>query len=126
MKEQFARAVEDAGGRVHRGEGAVERLLGQGVSVTGCLCAIADTGTVVLSSRLNGGRRAGLVDPVHVVLVRDDELVPDLAAALELVAAETAAASAVTLVTGPSRTADIEGVLVRGAHGPRELHVVLI
>jgi L-lactate dehydrogenase complex protein LldG len=126
VRDAFARSVEEAGGRVHRGEGAVEHLLGQGVSVTGCLCAIADTGTIVLSSRLTGGRRAGLVDAVHVVLVRDDQLVPDLAAALERVTLETTAASAVTFVTGPSRTADIEGVLVRGAHGPRELHVVLV
>jgi L-lactate dehydrogenase complex protein LldG len=111
---------------VHHGPGAVEHLTGQGVSVTGCLCAIADTGTVVVSAADAGGRRAGLVDPVHVVLVRDDELVADLAAALERIRPELQRSSAVALITGPSRTADIEGVLIRGAHGPRELHVVLV
>jgi L-lactate dehydrogenase complex protein LldG len=124
--ERFREALEAVGGHVHQGRAALDDLRGAGVSVTPCLLAIADTGTVVISSRLNGGRRAGLVDPVHVVEAHLDQLVPDLATALEWLAAELGEASNVVLVTGPSRTADIEQTLIRGVHGPGELHVVFV
>jgi L-lactate dehydrogenase complex protein LldG len=94
--------------------------------VTPCLALIADTGTAVVSARLSGGRRAGLVDPVHVIEAREEQLVPDLATALERIGPELARASAVTLVTGPSRTADIEQTLIRGVHGPKDVHVVFV
>ncbi len=126
MIERFREALEAVGGHVHEGRAALDELRGEGVSVTPCLCAIADTGTVVISSRLNAGRRAGLVDPVHVVEVRRDQLVPDLAAGLERLSGELSEASNVVLVTGPSRTADIEQTLIRGVHGPGELHVVFV
>jgi L-lactate dehydrogenase complex protein LldG len=79
-----------------------------------------------VSARLSGGRRPGLVDPVHVIEAREDQLVPDLAAALERIGPELPRASAVTLVTGPSRTADIEQTLIRGVHGPKDVHVVFV
>ena len=126
MIERFTEELEALGGHVHHGRDALERLRGEGVSVTPCLALIADTGTAVVSSRLSGGRRPGLVDPVHVIEAREDQLVPDLAAALERIGPELAQASAVTLVTGPSRTADIEQTLIRGVHGPRDVHVVFI
>ena len=95
--------------------------------MTPCLALIADTGTVVVSSRLSGGRRNGLVDPVHVVEARADQLVPDLAAALERDRPRAGtSASAVTFITGPSRTADIEQTLIRGVHGPKDVHVVFV
>jgi L-lactate dehydrogenase complex protein LldG len=124
--ERFTEELEALGGHVHRGRDALERLRGEGVSVTPCLALIADTGTAVVSSRLSGGRRPGLVDPVHVIEAREDQLVPDLAAALERIGPELARASAVTLVTGPSRTADIEQTLIQGVHGPKDVHVVFI
>ena len=94
--------------------------------MTPCLALIADTGTAVVSARLSGGRRPGLVDPVHVIEAHEDQLVPDLAAALERIGPELAQASVVTLVTGPSRTADIEQTLIRGVHGPKDVHVVFL
>jgi L-lactate dehydrogenase complex protein LldG len=63
---------------------------------------------------------------VHVIEAREDQLVPDLAAALGRIGPELAQASAVTLVTGPSRTADIEQTLIRGVHGPKDVHVVFV
>lgn len=126
MIERFTAELEAVGGRVHHGREALDGLRGDGVSVTPCLALIADTGTVVVSSRLLGGRRAGLVDPVHVVEARADQLVPDLAAALVAIAPELLASSSVTLITGPSRTADIEQTLIRGVHGPRDVHVVFV
>ena len=124
--EQFQAELEAVGGHVHHGRAALDALRGEGVAVTPCLALIAATGTVVVSSRLSGGRRNGLVDPVHVVEARADQLVPDLAAALERVGPELASASAVTFVTGPSRTADIEQTLIRGVHGPKDVHVVFV
>jgi L-lactate dehydrogenase complex protein LldG len=122
--DRFRKELEAVGGQFFRGRDVVADLEGSDVSVTPTLAAIADTGTVVLSSRLNGGRRAGLWDPVHVALVAPDDLLADLPSALARIRPELDRASVVTLVTGPSRTADIEGTLIRGAHGPRELHVV--
>jgi L-lactate dehydrogenase complex protein LldG len=124
--ERFTRELEAVGGHVHHGREALAGLAGEGVSVTPCLALIADTGTAVISARLSGGRRSGLVDPVHVIEATAAQLVPDLAAALALIGPELAAASAVTLVTGPSRTADIEQNLIRGVLGPGEVHVVFV
>jgi L-lactate dehydrogenase complex protein LldG len=124
--ERFTAELEAVGGHVHHGREALERLGGKGVAVTPCLALIADTGTAVVSSRLSGGRRNGLVDPVHVIEARPEQVVPDLASALALIGPELADASAVTLVTGPSRTADIEQTLIRGVHGPRDVHVVFV
>ena len=126
MIERFQAELEAVGGHVHHGRAALDALRGEGVAVTPCLTLIADTGTIVVSSRLSGGRRNGLVDPVHVVQARTDQLVPDLAAALAAIAPELMSASAVTFITGPSRTADIEQTLIRGVHGPPDVHVVFV
>ena len=126
MIEQFTRELEAVGGHVHHGRAALDELSGEGVPVTPCLPLIADTGTAVVSARLSHGRRRGLVEPVHVIEATAGQLVPDLGAALRLIGPELAASSAVTLVTGPSRTADIEQNLIRGVHGPGEVHVVFV
>lgn len=126
MIERFTEELEALGGHVHHGREALEQLGGQGVAITPCLALIADTGTAVVSSRLSGGRRNGLIDPVHVIEAHPDQLVPNLAAALALIGPELADASAVTLITGPSRTADIEQTLIRGVHGPKDVHVVFV
>jgi L-lactate dehydrogenase complex protein LldG len=124
--ERFTRELEAVGGHVHHGRDALEALRGDGVAVTPCLALIAETGTAVVASRLSGGRRNGLVDPVHVIEAREDQLVADLATALERIGPELARSSAVTLVTGPSRTADIEQTLIRRVHGPGDVHVVFV
>lgn len=127
MIERFTWELEAVGGHVHHGRAALDELAGgEGASVTPCLALIAETGTAVISARLSGGRRAGLIDPVHLIEATEAQLVPDLAAALRIVGPELAASSAVTFVTGPSRTADIEQNLIRGVHGPGEVHVVFV
>jgi L-lactate dehydrogenase complex protein LldG len=125
--DRFTVALEAVGGHVHHGRDALAGLAaGEDVSVTPCLALIAETGTAVVSARLSGGRRPGLVAPIHVIEARPDQLVPDLAAALELVGPELLASSSVTMVTGPSRTGDIEQLLIQGVHGPGEVHVVFV
>jgi L-lactate dehydrogenase complex protein LldG len=87
---------------------------------------VAQTGSVFVSSGC-GGRGASVVAPVHVVVASVDQLVPDLSAAFARLRERGAAEknSMLCLVTGSSRTADIEKILVIGAHGPRRVVVIL-
>jgi len=95
------------------------------IGVTGCDCLVAQTGSIVVSTRASGGRALSVLPPVHLVVARRDQIVPDLAAAFTLLRQRYDGhwPSALSLVTGPSRTSDIEKVLVLGAHGPKRLAV---
>jgi hypothetical protein len=81
--------------------------------------AIAETGSLVIAAGPGRSRLTSLAPPVNVVLVRADSIVAIPEEAFERLSSATS-----VIVTGTSRTADIEGVLVRGVHGPRELYVV--
>ncbi len=96
-------------------------------AVTTCDALVAQTGSVVVTARSCGGRALSVLPPHHVVLATTAQLVPDLPAAFQLLQATYGGdwPSMVSFVTGPSRTADIERILVLGAHGPRKLTVVL-
>jgi L-lactate dehydrogenase complex protein LldG len=98
------------------------------VGVTGCDALIAQTGGVLLSARSGGGRALSVLPPHHVVIATNSQLVPDLPAAFEILERKYTAnfPSFITFITGPSRTGDIERILVLGAHGPRKLTVMLI
>lgn len=89
--------------------------------VTDADFAIAETGTLVIHNRPGRERLASLVPPKHIAIVREDGIVPRLE---DAISDETDRSS--VWITGPSRTADIEGVLVRGVHGPGELTVVVL
>ncbi|MBI5852496.1 MAG: lactate utilization protein [Planctomycetes bacterium] len=95
------------------------------LGITSAQAAIAETGTLVLDAGMERHRLASLLPRVHVALVPVELLVADLDAAFAAYATREVPA-AITLVTGPSRTADIELTLVVGVHGPQALHVVLI
>ncbi len=94
------------------------------VGVTGALAGIADTGSLLLLSGAGHTLTASLLPQVHVVILKTSRIMPTLANALDLDEVRTAAAGVV--ITGPSRTADIEMTLTIGVHGPGELHVFLI
>jgi len=85
---------------------------------------VAQTGSILTSSAC-GGRGASIVPPCHIVYGHGEQIVPDIAAALDRVRSAVPGASYVGLITGSSRTADIEKILVQGAHGPRRLVVIL-
>jgi L-lactate dehydrogenase complex protein LldG len=87
---------------------------------------VAQTGSVFVSASC-GGRGASVVAPVHIVVASVDQLVPDLETAFARLRESNAPAknSMLCLITGSSRTADIEKIIVMGAHGPRRLVVVL-
>ncbi|NQU11234.1 lactate utilization protein [bacterium] len=98
------------------------------LGVTSCDCLVALSGSVVLTARAAGGRALSVLPPVHLVIATRDQLVPDLDTALVLVREryEDRWPSNLTVITGPSRTADIEKILVLGAHGPKRLVVHLM
>jgi L-lactate dehydrogenase complex protein LldG len=97
------------------------------LGITGCSCLIARTGTVMLTSQSGHGRVLSVLPHAHLVIARRSQLVPDLKDAYEWLRKESAPnnPSMVTFITGPSRTADIEKILVLGAHGPKRLAILL-
>ncbi len=92
--------------------------------VTGALCGIAESGSLVLISDAGQTLTASLLPEIHMAVLKTSQLVPTLADALRRPEVRTALAG--VIVTGPSRTADIEMTLTIGVHGPGELHVFLI
>jgi L-lactate dehydrogenase complex protein LldG len=108
-------------------DATVERAAAAGLGITGAVAAVAATGSVVLDSRVAGGRSASLLPTVHLCVVSVNSLVAAPADVLRrLGSAVDALPPSLVLVTGPSRTGDIEQLLTLGAHGPTALHVVLV
>ena len=97
-------------------------------AITECDALIAQTGGVVVTSRGTGGRALSILPPHHVVVTRRDQLVADLPAAFALLQKKYAPdyPSMISFITGPSRTGDIERILVLGAHGPKKLTIFCI
>ncbi len=95
-------------------------------TVTGAECLVAATGSVLVSAA-RGGRGGSVVAPVHIVIAGVHQLLPDLNSTLAqaMKSGTVAASSFLCLITGSSRTGDIEKILVLGAHGPKRLIVVL-
>lgn len=98
------------------------------IGITRCESLVARLGTVVVSSALSPGRKLVVFPEIHLVVAYTSQLVPEIKDALKMIRKkyEDGYPSVVSLITGPSRTADIEKTLVMGAHGPRELYVFLI
>jgi L-lactate dehydrogenase complex protein LldG len=98
------------------------------VSITGCECLVARTGTIVMSSAQESGRSTSVYAPVHICIAYSNQLVYDVKDALQLVKEKysNAIPSLITFATGPSRTADIEKTLVVGVHGPKEVYLFLV
>jgi L-lactate utilization protein LutC len=93
------------------------------LGVTGCDCLVAQTGSIVVSTLSAGGRALSVLPPTHLVIARREQIVPDLVSAMALLRKryDRHWPSALSVITGPSRTADIEKILVMGAHGPKRL-----
>ncbi len=100
------------------------------VGITGVEYALAETGSLVAASWTEGAQLASLAPPVHVALYRRTQLVATLDEVLERLRVacatrEAAWGRSVVFITGTSRTADIEQILIRGVHGPGEVHAIL-
>jgi L-lactate dehydrogenase complex protein LldG len=98
------------------------------VGLTQCDALIAQTGSVLITSRSGGGRALSVLPPHHVVLASSSQLIADLPEALALLKRKYAPdyPSFISFITGPSRTGDIERILVLGAHGPKRLTIILV
>ena len=95
-------------------------------AITECDALVAQTGGVVVTSRNTGGRALSVLPPHHVVIAQRNQLVADLPAAFALLQQRYAPdyPSMISFITGPSRTGDIERILVLGAHGPKKLTIL--
>ncbi len=98
------------------------------VAITSCDALVAQTGSVVVSSRSAGGRALSVLPPHHIVIATPDQVVADLPDAFALLESRYSGnyPSFLSFITGPSRTGDIERILVLGAHGPKRLSVYII
>lgn len=94
--------------------------------VTSADYALADTGTLVMISSAREARMISLLPPVHIAVIPREIILTGLDELFTVVPDPAQAASSMVLITGPSRTADIEQNLVRGVHGPGEIHVVVV
>jgi len=93
--------------------------------ITEVWMAIAEVGSLVVRSSASHGRAVSLVPPLHIAMVRTSQIVPDLVDAMATIARD-GTGSGVVIISGPSKTADIEMNLVVGVHGPGEVVVLLI
>lgn len=96
------------------------------LGVTGALAAVASSGSLLVSAGAASSRLASLLPKAHLAVLSDDRLLPGFEELFAALPDTLAHASSAVLVTGPSRTADIEMELVRGVHGPRQVHVLLV
>jgi len=115
----WAAAGIDAQSRPARGEDRT--------GITGCFCAIAETGTLLLLSGERMPKVTALLPETHIAVVPRSRLVATLEDAFALLRREKGELPRSTwFVSGPSRTADIEQTIVIGAHGPYRTHVILV
>ncbi|WP_347333564.1 LutC/YkgG family protein, partial [Ralstonia pseudosolanacearum] len=97
------------------------------VGITGCFCAIAETGSLMLLSGPEQVASTALLPETHIAVVPQSRIVSDLEAAYALVRAERGELPRATnVISGPSRTGDIEQTIVLGAHGPYRVHVIVV
>lgn len=107
---------------------AVNDLESCDAGLTECESLVAQAGSVLVSASSAGGRALSVLPPHHVVLARRNQMVPDLTAALQRVQEKfkDRFPSFLSFISGPSRTGDIERILVLGAHGPKKLTILLL
>ncbi|MCA5005988.1 LutC/YkgG family protein [Sphingobacterium bovistauri] len=98
------------------------------IGITACEVLVARNGSIMISNANPGGRRLSIYPPIHIVFAKASQLVMDIRHGMSIIKEKYGnnLPSMITTITGPSRTADIEKMLVLGAHGPKDLFVFLI
>ncbi len=122
VRRRPAVVPSDPEGRRHHQMGYLDAVLG----VTGAEAGLAETGSIVVRSGPGRPRMASLIPDIHVAVLRAEDIHRSLAHWAAVRAGSVVDAANVVVITGPSRTGDIEMRLNVGVHGPREIHVVLI
>ena len=105
-----------------------QTILSADIGITSADYAIAETGTLMVCSQPGQERVSSLLPPVHVAIVQQDQIVPDLIDAFSGISAHgfDSMPSNVSLITGPSKTGDIELQLTTGVHGPGKWYVIIV
>jgi L-lactate dehydrogenase complex protein LldG len=96
------------------------------IGITSADYALADTGTLVMLSSHREARLISLLPPAHIALVPSERILSGLDELFTVLPNAAERTSSMVLITGPSRTADIEQILVRGVHGPGEITVIVV
>jgi L-lactate dehydrogenase complex protein LldG len=97
------------------------------LGITGVFCAIAETGTLVVVSGADTPTATTLLPDTHVAIVSVDRIVDTMEDAFVLVRKERGSIPrAINMISGPSRTGDIEQTIVLGAHGPFRVHILVV
>lgn len=99
---------------------------GADIGITSVDYALAATGTFVMLSSPNEARLISLLPPIHIAVFPRSRMLANLDELLSIVPRPADQTSSMVLITGPSRTADIEQILVRGVHGPGEIYAVIV
>ena len=120
---EFQYLLTQAGVPFDSDEESIQKI---SVGITGCEFVIARLGSIMVSSK--NSRRLNVYPEIHVVIAYADQLVDDLKDAFVAIQKKYSGKlpSLLSVITGPSRTADIEKTLVMGAHGPKELFIILV
>ena len=125
-KLQLAAMLQSAGFEAKAwNDMTLDELYEADAGVTDVRFAVAETGSLVIDGSRGHGRGLSLVPPMHVSVVEPTNLLPDLVDLFEQLARDTQPPNTV-IITGPSKTADIEMNLVTGVHGPGAVHVLLV
>lgn len=125
MEEEIKELLSSAGLEC---SAEIEKFKEGGAGITGCEALVARSGSILVSSKQAGGRKLNVFPDIHIVVGNTSQLVSEIADGMELIRTKYGVRlpSMTTMITGPSRTADIEKTLVMGAHGPRELYLLLL
>lgn len=111
-------------------ETLVSRLANCAVGVTAADYAVAETGTIVLSSDESNSLLVSLLPPVHIAVIHTEQMIASIDETIIRLSKDRRErvnpSRSVTMITGPSRTSDVELVLSIGVHGPKELHVIIL
>lgn len=111
-----------------RGREGVDKQFDIDAGVTDVEAALAESGTLVCGTDPAHGRAPSLVPPIHIAIVQASQILPDM---FDLWAKFNGTRglnmpSSIAFITGPSKTADIEGVLITGVHGPGAVHILIV
>lgn len=106
-------------------------ISGAFMGITSADYCLAETATLVMRTRPGQARSASLVPDIHIAVITTQQLIANLKELYTLLNRDTGRKSetltrCMTFITGPSKTADIEGIMVHGAHGPRELYLFVL
>jgi L-lactate dehydrogenase complex protein LldG len=118
------KALQEAGNTVHLwDQSTLDAAYDLDCGITDVFAVVAETGSLAIRPSPTHGRAISLVPPMHIAIVEPSNILPDL---IDLMEKIREAHPAITLITGPSKTADIEGALVTGVHGPGIVQIYLL